>query len=239
MISVQAISAFQDNYIWVMMNLEARSVSVIDPGDAGPVIAFLEQHQLKLKTILITHKHQDHCGGVKALQEKYSCDVIGPKHPDVLATMQVKDGDTIFLADTNCHFKVLDIAGHTLEHIAFYCESEKILFCGDTLFSAGCGRVFEGTYDQMWQSLVKLRNLPDDTKIYCGHEYTEANLRFAKAVEPGNEDVDLYAETVRVMREHDQPTLPSLLSLEKKINPFLRIDSVGEFRKLREWKNQF
>lgn len=257
MINIQPLKAFKDNYIWAIIDIETKTTAVVDPGDATPVIEFLNQHHLTLKTILITHKHHDHCGGVKQLQEKYHPDIIGPSHSDVLTTRQVKEGDIVFLADTNLSFQVLEIPGHTLEHIVFYCASEKMLFCGDTLFSAGCGRVFEGTYEQMWQSLEKLRQLPEDTKIYCGHEYTEANLRFAKAVEPENVEIDTYMEKVISLRSHDQPTLPSLLSLEKKVNPFLRVSelnvirnvekktgltlnqSIDVFREIRQWKNKF
>jgi len=257
MIKIHPIKAFKDNYIWAMINAASSTVSVVDPGDAAPVIEFINQHHLILKTILITHKHNDHCGGVKILQEKYHPEIIGPQHSDILATKQIKDGDSVFLADLEIAFQVLEIPGHTLEHIAFYCESEKILFCGDTLFSAGCGRLFEGTYDQMWHSLEKILALPEDTKIYCAHEYTQSNLRFSKEVEPDNHDIDVYVQQVSELRENDQPTLPSLLSFEKKVNPFLRVaelniikrmnqktgltlnQPVDVLREMRRWKDRF
>jgi len=254
---IQSISAFKDNYIWAMINENNRTACVVDPGDAAPVIEFLNQHQFILKTILITHKHQDHCGGVKVLQEKYQPEIIGPQHDDILTTQTVKDAEHVFITDLNLTFRVMEIPGHTLEHVAFYCEAEKILFCGDTLFSVGCGRVFEGTYEQMWHSLEKILALPNDTKIYCGHEYTEANLKFAKAVEPENHDRDIYSEKVTDLIKNNQPTLPATLMLEKKINPFLRAseptiiknlelktglkftDPVDVFAEMRQWKNQF
>ncbi len=255
--NIQPIKAFKDNYIWAMINAKNNTISIVDPGDADPVIEFINQHNLTLKTILITHKHQDHCGGVKVLQEKYHPEIIGPQHSDILTTKLVKEGDSIFLSEIDLNFQVLEIPGHTLEHIAFYCQSEKILFCGDTLFSAGCGRVFEGTYDQMWNSLEKMLALPNDTKIYCGHEYTESNLKFAKAIEPKNCDIDIYIEQVADLIKNQQPTLPSTLLLEKKINPFLRVSESAIittlelrtglkltnpahiFAEIRKWKNQF
>lgn len=256
-INIQPIKAFKDNYIWAMINTENNTIAIVDPGDADPVIEFINQHDVTLKTILITHKHQDHCGGVKALQEKYQPEIIGPQHTEILTTKSIKDGDNIFLSEISLNFQILGIPGHTLEHIAFYCKTEKILFCGDTLFSAGCGRVFEGSYEQMWQSLQKLSDLPDDTKIYCGHEYTEANLRFAKTVEPENCDIDIYIAQVENLVKNQQPTLPSTLLLEKKVNPFLRVSEpaiiknlelktglkltnpVNLFAEIRQWKNQF
>lgn len=256
MVKIQPIMAFKDNYIWAMINAHNRTVCVVDPGDAVPIIDFLNQHHLMLKIILVTHRHQDHCGGIKVLQEKYQPEIIGPKHDDILTTQAVKDAECIFIADLDLVFQVIEIPGHTLEHIAFYCESEKLLFCGDTLFSAGCGRVFEGTYEQMWHSLEKILALPNDTKIYCGHEYTESNLKFANAVEPKNLDRDIYSEKVAELIKNKQPTLPSTLLLEKKINPFLRVsepaiiknvelktglkltNSVDVFAEMRQWKNQ-
>jgi hydroxyacylglutathione hydrolase len=255
--TIYPIKAFADNYIWAIVNDQNQSVVIVDPGDANPVMHFIEQHQLSLTAILVTHHHQDHCGGVAILREKFALKIFGPKHADIAATHVVGEATGFFFVDADLSFQVLEIPGHTLDHVAFYCAEEKMLFCGDTLFSAGCGRVFEGTYEQMWRSLQKLTALPDDTRLYCGHEYTASNLKFALAVEPENQDMQRYQETVLRLRMAGQPTLPALLSREKKMNPFLRAaessviasvrkktgrslnDAKEVFAELRQWKNKF
>lgn len=251
--NIEPIKAFTDNYIWVIINEANKSLWVVDPGDAKPVIEYIKTHHLNLSGILITHHHYDHCGGVAKLRQKYAVPVYGPKHSDILATHVVTDKQKIFLPECDLSFEVLAIPGHTLEHIAYYCAQRHLLFCGDTLFSAGCGRVFEGTAQQMVDSLMTLAHLPDDTLVYCAHEYTLKNLQFAKLVEPQNEDIAHQLAFVRNLAA--KPSLPTTLALEKKMNPFLRThvatvitaaeakvgkplsEAVNVFAAIREWKN--
>ncbi|MBY0377286.1 MAG: hydroxyacylglutathione hydrolase [Gammaproteobacteria bacterium] len=253
MITIEPIHAFTDNYIWAICY--DKTVWVVDPGDAEPVIAYLQAKKLTLSGVLITHHHHDHCGGVKALRERYAIPVYGPKQDAILATNFVEDKQKILLPECLLSLEVMTIPGHTLEHIAYYCKEEKLLFCGDTLFSAGCGRVFEGTMMQMYQSLMRLAALPDDTLIYCAHEYTLKNLLFAKTVEPNNRDIELRLDFLKGLR--GEPSVPTPLALERKINPFLRShipaviavaenragksleDPVSVFSLIREWKNSF
>jgi hydroxyacylglutathione hydrolase len=253
--NIESIKAFTDNYIWAIVNETNKSLWVIDPGEAKPVIEYIKDHHLNLCGILITHHHHDHCGGVAELQSKYAIPVYGPKHSDILVTHVVTDKQTIFLPECDLSFEVLAIPGHTLEHIAYYYAEKHLLFCGDTLFSAGCGRVFEGTQQQMVDSLQILASLPDDTLVYCAHEYTLKNLQFAKQVEPQNEDIARQLTFVRSLE--GRPSVPTTLALEKKINPFLRThvatviaaaeaevgkpldEAVNVFSAIREWKNNF
>ncbi len=253
--NIEPIKAFTDNYIWAIVNKSNKSLWIVDPGEAKPVIEYIKAQDLNLCGILITHHHYDHCGGVAELQKKYSIPVYGPKHSDILATHLVADKQKIFLPECNLSFEVLAIPGHTLEHIAYYCETEHLLFCGDTLFSAGCGRVFEGTQQQMVDSLQTLASLPDDTLVYCAHEYTLKNLQFAQLVEPQNEDSARQLAFVRGLE--GKPSIPTTLALEKKMNPFLRThvatviaaaeaeagkpldEAVNVFSAIRAWKNNF
>ena len=255
MIQIEPIKAFTDNYIWLARTNEG--VLVVDPGDSKPVIDFLTKNNLHLDGILITHHHFDHTGGIEELLKKYLIsEVIGPPncHKDI--NVEVTEGDSVNIIGLN--FKVIEVPGHTLDHIAFYSFNENmpILFCGDTLFSAGCGRIFEGTYKQMFNSLNKLSSLPKNTKIYCGHEYTLSNLKFA--IEVDSENIDLLDEFDRVnsLNTSINPSLPSTLDKELKINPFLRCDNVSiknkinekfnvsdndfeTFTALREWKDNY
>ncbi len=228
-IQITPIKSFKDNYIWAIINRDNHTACIVDPGDSAPVIAFLNEEKLQLSAIMITHHHNDHCGGVAALQTEYAAvTVYGPKHNAILATTIVADKQTITLAGCHLRFKVLAIPGHTLEHVAYYCAEAALVFCGDTLFSAGCGRIFEGTATQMYTSLMAIADLPEDTKLYCGHEYTLANLLFAQEVEKYNSEVSQYLSWVQQCHFDNQPSLPSTLAVEKKINPFLRaeVDSV-------------
>ncbi|OGV28311.1 MAG: hydroxyacylglutathione hydrolase [Legionellales bacterium RIFCSPHIGHO2_12_FULL_37_14] len=242
------IKAFVDNYIWALINSE-QEIWVVDPGEASPVIDFINMQTLKLQGILITHHHGDHTNGVPLLLEHKDVPVYGPKNsPCSYITTPLADNSTINL-DSMTQFEILTIPGHTLDHIAYY--GNGILFCGDTLFAAGCGRVFEGTYPMMFNSLMRLYSLAENTKIYCGHEYTLANLKFATMVEPLNEDIKACLSQVYSLREKDLPSLPSTLAQEKKTNPFLRCnvealkESIGQninepvkvFEYLRKWKN--
>ncbi len=254
MIKIFPVPAFNDNYIWIGVNAEKQAF-VVDPGDAAPALNFLEKNQLSLSDILITHKHHDHTGGISALLSVFS-DVSVFSHPaeQVTQTTQLVSGNDLFRVN-ECEFQVIDIPGHTLGHVAYYCK--PFLFCGDTLFTNGCGRIFEGTAEQMFSSLEKLMALPDDTQIYCGHEYTLSNITFALAVEPNNAALKTRYDVVRQLRAQNKPTVPSTLALERETNPFLRchqstvieaasknagkklINEIDVFAELRRWKNTF
>ena len=219
------------------------------------VLGYLKRERLQLAAILATHHHPDHVGGIAELRESFDVPVYGPKRePIATLTRPVAEGDTVEIPELGAKFSVLDIPGHTRAHIAYYGAGS--LFCGDTLFACGCGRVFEGTPEQMVASLDKLAALPDDTKVYCGHEYTLANIGFAKTVEPGNAALAQREQRDRELRAQGKPTLPSRLGDEKATNPFLRVrepaviesankylgsrvsDPVGVFAAIREWKNR-
>lgn len=191
MIEVHRVHAFQDNYLWVVINRGVGAAFVVDPGDAEPVIACLEEQQVSLTAILATHHHPDHIGGVNILVDRYRCPVYGPDSDNIpQVTCKLGEGDSIEIAGLK--LEVMEVPGHTLDHIAYYCahmNDTPALFCGDTLFAGGCGRLFEGTPEQMLGSLAKLSSLPPKTKVYCAHEYTQANLRFAAAVEPENREI--------------------------------------------------
>lgn len=252
MLTIKPIPAFNDNYIWHLSSTTENWI--VDPGDAAPVVEALEgQH---LDGILVTHHHWDHTGGIGALREAYQCPVIGPDSiPDV--NQAVVDGKVFELFGLPT--SVLGIPGHTLDHIALVIQerTRAHLFCGDTLFAAGCGRVFEGTSAQMHSSLASLAALPADTLIYCGHEYTEANLNFAAIVEPNNLAVTQRLAEVQKLRQQGKPSLPSSIAQELETNPFLRCnlasvraqvlhhgvdkdaDEVVIFAALRRWKDNF
>lgn len=252
MLNIKSIPAFNDNYIWLIENSDRRC-AVVDPGDAKPVLDYLKEHNLSLEAILITHHHNDHIGGIPELVRQYpEVDVVGPANEPVpTLTHPVEAGDQIELFDEV--FFVLGLEGHTLGHIGYVGDSK--LFCGDVLFSAGCGRVFEGTMEQMHTSLSKLLALPEETEVFCAHEYTTSNVAFALAVEPDNEQLHQYRDEVNRLRAQKKPTLPSTIRREKWINPFLRTgepsvirsvmnrtsqsDSLSIFTALREWKNEF
>lgn len=251
---VAAVRAFRDNYVWTLRN--ASHAAVVDPGDAQPVLDYLAAEKLVLAAVLATHHHPDHVGGVARLLEHRRVPVYGPRgEPISTLTHPVSEGDTVEIPELGARFRVLDIPGHTRAHIAYY--GAGALFCGDTLFACGCGRVFEGTPEQMFASLEKLRALPDETKVYCGHEYTLANIGFARAVEPENPALERREERDRRLREAGRPTVPSTLGDEKATNPFLRCrepavvesankylgarvaDPARVFAAIREWKNRF
>lgn len=254
MIKIESIEAFTDNYIWLVTTNEGSIV--IDPGESSNIINLMHKNQLDLKAILVTHHHFDHTGGIEEIISHCPVDVFGPFNNIQTIRKKLKGGDRLNVI--GIEFEIIEIPGHTLDHIAFYSENNgrPILFCGDTLFAAGCGRVFEGTYEQMFESLIKLKNLPTNTNIYCGHEYTLSNLRFAKEVEPFNKDILSRYNKVLKLREKGTPSVPSTLSTELKTNPFLRCDNkeVQEnisskfkitkenkeiFKALRSWKDNF
>jgi hydroxyacylglutathione hydrolase len=222
MLSIQPISAYDDNYIWLLYDADSRLAYVVDPGDAAPVIAVLEELQLTLEGILITHHHFDHVGGVQQLRDRFSPVVFGPEKSGIDGVdHRLKGGDEIEVLGTG--LAVIDVPGHTLDHIAYFHGGEKpMLFCGDTLFAGGCGRVFEGTPPMMHESLQSLAALPPETSVYCAHEYTLANLAFARAVEPDNSTLAARVAEAEATRARNEPTVPSSLALELATNPFLR-----------------
>jgi len=251
---VHAVPAFQDNYLWVIA--QGRRAAVVDPGDAAPVQRFLEARGLELAAILATHHHGDHVGGVPSLVERWHCPVFGPAHDGVEGLdRKLAEGDRIEVPGVDLAFDVLDVPGHTAGHIAYV--GNGAVFCGDTLFACGCGRLFEGTPAQMVRSLGKLAALPRETRVYCAHEYTMSNIRFAQAVEPGNGSLAARKARDAARRERGEPTVPSTIGEELETNPFLRWDApeviasasrhagrtlrepVEVFATVREWKNNF
>lgn len=258
MLIVEPIPAFTDNYIWMLQRQGTRRVVVVDPGQAAPVLKRLRDEKLELEAILVTHHHHDHTGGVQALLDFAAVPVYGPDNPAIDSiTETLKEGDTLTVLDEK--FQIFEVPGHTLDHIAFVSTSLKqpLLFCGDSLFSAGCGRLFEGNAEQMFTSLMKYIHLQPETFVYPAHEYTLANINFAIAVEPDNHKLQKYQAWCIKKRESDQPTLPTTIGTEMAINPFLRsgeptvakgvekhfaisvIDPVEVFRQTRLWKDQF
>jgi hydroxyacylglutathione hydrolase len=254
MIKIEPVKAFNNNYIWLITTYEGSVV--IDPGESKDLINFIDKNRYKLEAIFITHHHFDHTGGIDDLWARGGIDVYGPNNNIDSINKRLKEGDKLSII--GLEFEILEVPGHTLDHIAYYCENNgsPLLFCGDTLFSAGCGRVFEGTFEQMYHSIQKLKNLPKNTQIYCGHEYTINNLEFAKTVEPFNKDIISSYNNALNLQNNDIPTLPTLLSTELKINPFLRSDikevqanimdkfktnKVEEdiFTAIRQWKDIF
>ena len=257
MTTIIPIRAFRDNYIWAVRN--GAHVAVVDPGDAAPVFAWLDANDVSLSAIIATHHHADHVGGVPALRATFDVPVFGPARESIPhRTHALSDGDHIVVPGVGVSFDLFDIPGHTAGHIAYYrTGDDPLLFCGDTLFAAGCGRIFEGTPPQMWASLEKLAALPAATRVYCGHEYTLANLAFAQAVEPDNDAIRARIARERAKRDHDAPTLPSTIGDEHATNPVLRAgvaavmssaaahacrpmeNVIDSFATLRQWKNEF
>ena len=221
MLKISPINAFSDNYIWLIQTNEGNTL--VDPGDSKPIISTIDKLGITIDDILITHHHYDHIGGLESLKPLIKGSVIGPKNNVIdLLDKHVGEGDLI--ESIGLQFSVFEVPGHTLDHIAFYSETEKeVLFCGDTIFSGGCGRVFEGTFEQMNHSLEKLMSLPSKTEIYCAHEYTLSNLQFALMAEPDNVDLKEYELNSKNKREKNIPTIPTTLGQELQINPFLRV----------------
>lgn len=214
-----------DNYGVLVHDPASGATAAIDAPEAAPVEAALKGNGWKLTDILVTHHHGDHTGGIAELKQRYRCRIIAPrgeaaKIPQV--DLAVKEGDTVNVGGLAAH--VIETPGHTLGHIAYWLHADKLAFVGDTLFSIGCGRVIEGTPEMMWRSLVKLRELPDDTRIFCGHEYTQANIRFAKTIEPNNRALLAREREVEKLIAEGKPTIPTTLAQEKAANPFLRAD---------------
>jgi len=253
MLIINAIPALQDNYIWLLQH-EGHAVAV-DPGEAAPVLKFLRSNKLHLDAILCTHRHHDHVDGIEELRAVYNVPVYGRRHPNnPHITDELREGDQLQLEVLNAVFEIIEVPGHLDDHIAFI--APKMVFCGDVMFGAGCGKNFEGTPGQLYHSLQRLAALPDDTLVYCAHEYTAYNLPFALACEPGNPDILQRAEDTRRLRTVQQPTVPSTIALEKATNPFLRCTSpeliqtlkarglqntseIAVFTALREWRDRF
>ncbi|QVM89719.1 hydroxyacylglutathione hydrolase [Pseudomonas entomophila] len=238
MIQIDALPAFSDNYIWLLQDTANRRCAVVDPGDAAPVLAWLGEHpDWVLEAILVTHHHHDHVGGVEALKQTTGAQVFGPANERIPARdVALEDGAQVHVL--GLAFDVLAMPGHTLGHIAYYTAQSPtpLLFSGDTLFAAGCGRLFEGTPEQMHQSLQRLAALPEQTQVYCAHEYTLSNLRFAKAVEPHSEPVQKRLEAVTRLRDDNRISLPSTIGIERQTNPFLRTAETSVKQKADEWK---
>jgi hydroxyacylglutathione hydrolase len=249
------LPAFADNYIWLLTDT-AGNAAVVDPGDARPVQRALDAQNLKLRAVLATHHHPDHVAGAAELATRHGCEVLGPaREAGEVVTVPLTEGQEVELPGLGARFRVLDIPGHTAGHIAFF--GHAILFSGDTLFSAGCGRLFEGTAAQMSGSLAKLAALPKSVRVCCGHEYTVNNLRFAAELEPGNAAVREHAARCLALRARGAATLPSTIAMERRINPFLRCsepavreaasrhsgealtDPVEIFAAIRQWKDGF
>lgn len=220
MLEVSRVPAFEDNYIWLVGEAGGKRVAIVDPGDAEPVLATLEQQELTPVAILITHHHGDHTGAAGELASRFAIPVFGPAHERIAAVDHpVVEGDTVSIPGTGLTFRVLDTPGHTRGHVCYV--GHDALFCGDTLFTAGCGRIFDGTPEQMYHSLEKIRALPDETLVYCAHEYTADNLTFAQVAEPENLAIIERAAEVARARGAGEATVPATLELEKRTNPFL------------------
>jgi hydroxyacylglutathione hydrolase len=250
---IRLFPCLTDNFGYLIHDPETKATASIDAPEAGPIIKALEREGWRLTDILITHHHHDHVGGVAELKQKYGCRVVAPHDKSTkIADVDLRTAQGAVVKVGSLLARVLETPGHTLDHISYVFDNERALFAADTLFSIGCGRVFEGTYPMMWESLLKLRALPDDFKLYCGHEYTAANVKFALTIEPDNPALKARAEEVKRLRAENKPTVPTLLGEEKKANVFLRADepsvaagvrmkdrSAAEiFGELRERKNK-
>ncbi len=267
------IPAFQDNYLWLIWQPSSKQAYIVDPGCAKSALNALEERELNLKGILITHHHPDHIGGIETLVNTFHCPVWGPKNESIpCCTTKLQEGDKVTLTfedNITQEWVVMDVPGHTQGHIAYFLKSANEspksnepskLLCGDTLFSAGCGRLLGGTAEQLHHSLQRIANLPDNTVVFCTHEYTQANLAFARAADPNNSTIINHQEHVQKIRSQNQPTLPTTIGQEKQLNPFLRCDqpsiqqqihqqpeiqtinnptTADYFAALRQWKDRF
>ena len=239
-IKIEIIPCLQDNYSYLIIDENKNDACVVDPSEAKPIINFVEKENINLKYILNTHHHFDHIGGNIELKKKYDSIVVGYKYDaERIPEINVLVEDNQIWKEDNFEVKIIHIPGHTTGHIAFYFFNEKIIFTGDTLFSLGCGKIFEGTYKEMFESLSKIKNLPEDTKIYCGHEYTLQNSKFCIEHDPQNQDLQKKITKINEKLKNNVPTIPSILKDEKECNIFLRAKNVESFSKLRDLKDNF
>ena len=237
---VEIIPCLQDNYSYLIIDETNNDACIVDPSEAKPVINFIEKEKINLKYILNTHHHFDHIGGNKELKRKYNSIVVGYKYDaDRIPEINILVEDNQIWKRDNFEAKIIHIPGHTTGHIGFYFFNEKIIFTGDTLFSLGCGKIFEGTYKEMFASLSKIKDLPEDTKIYCGHEYTLQNSEFCIEHDPQNLNLQNKITKIKEQLENKAPTVPSTIKDEKECNIFLRAKNVESFSKLRDLKDNF
>ncbi len=250
---IRVFPCLSDNYGYLIHDPASKATAAIDAPEAGPIMAALDREGWTLTDILVTHHHADHTGGIAELKRKYTCRVVAPNDRNAAIAdvdVRVKEGDRVMVGGLTA--RVLDTPGHTLDHISYVFDDDRAVFSADALFSIGCGRVFEGTYLMMWDTLLKLRALPDDTQVYCGHEYTQSNVKFALGIEPDNAALKARAEEVATLRAAGKPTIPTTIGAEKKANTFLRADvasvaaalgmsgrsAADVFGELRERKNK-
>ena len=237
---IEIIRCLQDNYSYLVIDEKNNIACVIDPSEADPIIKHLEKHKIKLKFILNTHHHYDHVGGNKKLKEKYKAKVVGYREDKKrIPEIDILLDDQETWIHENFEAKIIYIPGHTLGHICFYFYKEESIFTGDTLFSLGCGRIFEGTYSQMFDSLMKLKKLPENTKVYCGHEYTKKNSEFCLTFDANNNNLKAKILRIDAMLKNGLPTIPSTIKDELECNIFLRSNNVKTFSKLRDLKDNF
>ena len=232
-LEIHQIPTRSDNYVYLLRESSSGKAAVVDPSDAAPVLETLDMFGWTLSHILTTHHHNDHVGGVEEIKKATGCTVVGPRADRdriPMIDVEVGDGDTFRLHEAEA--KVWDVPGHTRGHIAYWFAESRALFCGDTLFALGCGRVFEGTFDQMYASISKFKAVPDETWVYCAHEYTMSNAKFALHVDPKNEALQAYAKQIERRREAGVSTVPSLMAVERRTNPFLRADDPALARAL-------
>ena len=255
MVNILTIKGFDDNYFWLLKDTQSSRCVVVDPGDATPVLELIESQNLILESILLTHHHHDHTGGVKQLLTAFPTISVFSKSALFESSQQVKEGDSLTFFDGRFSLNVMETPGHTLDHVVYY--NQENVFCGDLLFSGGCGRIFEGTYEQMFDSLSRVAMLNDNVNVYCAHEYTQNNLIFAHHIEPKNKALLDYIQWVAKKRQQGIPTLPTTIGREKNINPFLRcyekllinnlqaqlnkqlVEPIDCFRELRQYKDRF
>jgi hydroxyacylglutathione hydrolase len=238
MLDVTLIPILEDNYCYLIQS--GKDVGLFDVGDAKPVIDYLEKHGIQPTHLFTTHHHWDHTEGIEEIKRQYNLHHIAAekdKHRISDIDQTATEGDIIQFGDET--FQVIETHGHTINHIVFYGQNSKTLFSGDTLFAMGCGRLFEGTHEQMFESLQKLKTLPDETNIYCGHEYTLTNAKFSVSAEPGNKDIQNRLEEVEKLREDNNPTIPTTIGLEKRTNLFLMSENIESFKHYRDLRDQF